>query len=77
MPATLITNIKQLVNVRQHSSLLRGSELATLPCIDNAYLLIEDDTIAGYGSMNELSTPGSRLQTPDSRLYPLPVIKLF
>lgn len=68
MPATLITNIKQLVNVRQHSSLLRGSELATLPCIDNAYLLIEDDTIAGYGSMNELPAPDSRLQTPGSRL---------
>ncbi|MBO9563055.1 MAG: imidazolonepropionase [Niastella sp.] len=63
MSATLITNIKQLVNVRQHSNLLRGSELATLPCIDNAYLLIEDDTIAGYGPMNELSTLNSRLPT--------------
>lgn len=53
MSATLITNIKQLVNVREHSSLLRGSELATLPCIENAYLLIEDDTIVAYGKMED------------------------
>lgn len=59
MPATLITNIKQLVNVREHSSLLRGAQLAELPCINNAYLLIEDDTIAGYGRMDELP-PGHR-----------------
>jgi imidazolonepropionase len=63
MSATLITNIKQLVNVREQGSLLRGSELATLPCIENAYLLIEDDTIAGYGPMNKLSTLNSRLST--------------
>jgi imidazolonepropionase len=63
MPVTLITNIKQLVNVREHSSLLRGSELATLPCIDNAYLSIEDDTIAAYGSMDELATGNRQPET--------------
>jgi len=54
MATTLITNIKQLVNVREDSRLLRGKELAQLPCIDNAYLIIEDDHIAEYGRMTEL-----------------------
>ena len=52
--ATLITNIKQLVNVRGESKLLRGKELSILPSIENAYLVIEDDLIAEYGNMNEI-----------------------
>jgi imidazolonepropionase len=58
MASLLITNIKKLVNTREKNQLLRGKELAELPCIDNAYLLIEDDTIAGFGAMNELSRKG-------------------
>ena len=61
MAATLITNIKQLVNVREQWPVLRGKELANLPCIHNAYLLIEDDTIVAYGSMDELATTHSAL----------------
>jgi len=55
MSTTLITNIRSLVNVRKEQHLLRGKELADLPCIDNAYLLIEDDTIAAFGPMQELN----------------------
>src|SRR5436190_4393848 len=54
MPAILITNIQQLVNTRSENKLLRGKELAQLPVIENAYLLIEDDQIADYGPMNNL-----------------------
>jgi len=54
MATTLITNIKQLVNVREDSQPLRGKELAQLACIDNAYLIIEDDQIAEFGRMTEL-----------------------
>jgi imidazolonepropionase len=54
MAAILIGNIRQLVNTREQSTLLRGHELATLPCIENAYLLIEDGIITAYGSMNKL-----------------------
>ena len=61
MAATLITNIKQLVNVREQWPVLRGKELANLPCINNAYLLIEDDTIVAYGAMSELATRESAL----------------
>ena len=56
MSSLLITNIKSLVNTRLESQLLRGSGLANLPCIEDAYLLIEGDEIAGYGRMQELSS---------------------
>ena len=51
---TLLTNITSLVNVREHHSLLRGKELGILPCINDAFLIIEDDEIAAYGAMSEL-----------------------
>ncbi len=51
---TEIINIKKLVNTRAENKLLRGKELADLPCLDDAYLLIEDGIITDYGSMKEL-----------------------
>lgn len=51
---SLITNIKQLINTRTQSQLLRGNALADLPTIENAFLLIEDGIIADYGHMYEL-----------------------
>ncbi len=51
----LITNIAQLVNIRTVSKVLRGKELASLPILEDAYLLIEDGNIAGYGSMQTLT----------------------
>lgn len=56
MPSIVFTNIRQLINVRTHHHLLRGSELAELPCIENAYLVIEDDEIAAFGPMSEMET---------------------
>ena len=52
MAATLITNIRQLVNIREENRLLRGKELSQLPCIGNAYLVIEDGIIADFGHMS-------------------------
>jgi imidazolonepropionase len=54
MSSAIITNIKLLVNTRLQNQLLRGKELASLPLIEDAYLLIEDGYIVKYGSMNEL-----------------------
>lgn len=54
MAATLIKNIKQLVGVRTENKLLRGKELADLPVIDDAYLIIEDGMIAEYGEMSSI-----------------------
>ncbi|MBX2931962.1 MAG: imidazolonepropionase [Chitinophagaceae bacterium] len=54
MPATLITNIKLLVNIREENKLLRGKELANLSVIENAFLIIEHQKIAAYGAMENL-----------------------
>lgn len=55
MASRLIINIQQLVNTRKESHLLYGKELADLPILTDAYLLIEDDVIADYGTMAQLS----------------------
>jgi len=54
--ATLITNIKCLVNTRESNALLRGEALSYLPCINDAYLVVENGLISAYGSMESLST---------------------
>ena len=52
---TLITNIKELLQVRKNSILkVSGAEMAVLPTIKNAFLLLKDDLIADFGSMEDL-----------------------
>ena len=51
---TIIINIARLVNIREQSYLLSGAALAELPCIEDAFLLVEDGMIAEYGAMFEL-----------------------
>ncbi len=49
---TLITNIKGLLQVRETNvDMVSGAEMARLPVIENAYLLLEDDQIAAFGTM--------------------------
>ena len=62
MPSLIITNIKQLVNVRKETHLLRGVELAELPVIENAYLIIEDGIIAEYGEMSQIKNSKFKIQ---------------
>lgn len=50
----LLTNIRQLVNVRSENKLLRGKELSELPVINNAYLVVEDGLIKSFGSIDDL-----------------------
>ena len=51
----LITNIKQLLQTRTHGIFkVSGKEMKELPLIENAYLLVEHDTIVEYGSMKNL-----------------------
>ena len=59
----IIKNIQSLVNVRMDSYVLRGKELAVLPVLDNAYLIVEDGIIAEFGSM--LTIPENALFIPD------------
>lgn len=52
---TLIVNIKELLQVREASVLkVSGTEMAVLPTIKNAYLIIKDDLIADFGPMNDV-----------------------
>lgn len=50
---TLITNIAELLQVReQHIDKVSGAEMAQLPLLNNAWLLIEDNLIADFGTMH-------------------------
>ena len=52
---TLITNIKELLQVRETSiSKVSGAEMAILPTIKNAFLLIKDNLIEDFGAMENL-----------------------
>jgi imidazolonepropionase len=54
---TLIINIKQLLQVRESGiSKVSGTEMAVLPHIENAFLLIEKDRIKAYGKMEDCHT---------------------
>lgn len=54
MRRTLFKNIGQLVNVREDDALLRGKALAELPIVQNAWLLVEDGVISGFGPMDKI-----------------------
>ena len=52
---TLIINIKELLQVRETSvSKVSGAEMAILPTIQNAFLVIKDNLIADFGPMKNL-----------------------
>jgi len=60
----LIKNIKKLVGVETKPKKWKaGKKMSELGTIDNAWLLIENDKIKDFGSMLELQTPNSELQT--------------
>nr|WP_315154623.1 imidazolonepropionase [uncultured Flavobacterium sp.] len=52
---TVITNIKELLQVREENiTKVSGEEMGILPTIKNAYLVIKDDLISDFGSMENL-----------------------
>ena len=69
----LITNIGCLVNVRAESYALRGKELAELPVIEDAYLLIEDGLIKEFGTMETLQSKTEN-RKPETGNYELQTI---
>lgn len=54
MSDLLLKNISQLVNVREDTGPLYGEEMAMLPCLENAWLLVEGKQIAAFGKMEDL-----------------------
>jgi len=58
----LITNIKGLVGIHPKERLsLRGSEMATLPILENAWLCLENGLIKDFGLMSEIPSHISNL----------------
>lgn len=50
-----IKNIKKLINVRENTpSALSGEPLGVLPCIEDAYLITDGDSIIDFGEMSEI-----------------------
>jgi len=63
----LVTNIHQLLNVRSETKLLRGKDLAELPVIQNAYVLIENGWIKAFGEMSSVGNNLSEVQVFDAK----------
>ena len=55
MSTKLLTHIRQLINIRGGGSPVYGKDMAELPCLENAWLLIEGNEIASYGKMDDLN----------------------
>ena len=54
---TLFINIKELLQVREnHIDKISGSDMAILPKIDNAFLLVNDNLISDFGMMENCPT---------------------
>lgn len=60
----LIKNIGKLMQVEEKPvGFVAGSDMSKVPFIDNAWLIIEEDIIAGFGTMDSLpeAVPGSEI----------------
>ena len=63
METSLFTNINTLVGIHDAKvRLLRGTDMAQLPSLKDAWLLVEDGRIAAFGSMDALPTNTSQLK---------------
>ncbi len=52
---TLLINIKELLQIREATiEKVSGAEMATLPSLKNAYLLIENNCIKAFGTMDNM-----------------------
>lgn len=59
---TLIVNIKELLQIRTSEiAKISGKSMDILPKIENAYLLIKDDLISDFGSMNNCPSIANHL----------------
>jgi len=63
----LIKNIKEILQVRKDAiTMVAGNEMKVLPKLDNAYILIENDLIADYGTMDNCPTESTVDQIIDA-----------
>lgn len=69
MATLLIKHIKQLVQTREGGTRpVHGKEMAVLPSIDDAWLLIENDRISDYGSMESCPSTADEVIDATDRL---------
>lgn len=63
----IIYNIGTIVQIRdQGVAFTAGKEMAELPVLENGWLLIEDDIIAAYGTMDKMPSAGSETKQLDA-----------
>lgn len=69
---TLLYNIQTLVQVREHTTAapICGKGLAHLPTLNDAWLLIDGDTIKDYGTGKPPEADGSRIDCTDRMVFP-------
>ena len=51
---TLLKNIKELVGIQPENKFLKGKEMADVPSLKGAFLILENDEIDSFGEMNQL-----------------------
>jgi imidazolonepropionase len=71
MATKIFTDIALLANTRKEPGFVRGKDLSVLPSIQNAYLVIENETIAEIGKMENcrFTSEGAALP-PDTIVLP-------
>lgn len=68
---TVIKNIKSLVQVEDKArKFVRGKEMSEVKTIDNAFLLIEDDKIADFGTMDNCPNADKEVDAKDRMVLP-------
>lgn len=65
--ALLIKNIKKLVQVEDTPRVwVAGTDMAKLPCIDNAFLLMENEVIVDFGPMSKMPKVSANAEVIDA-----------
>lgn len=69
MPSLLIRNIKTLVQAETSPrAVARGADMAVLPLVHDAFLLLEDDRIAAFGAMDACPERADNILDASGRL---------
>ncbi|MDX1913076.1 MAG: imidazolonepropionase [Saprospiraceae bacterium] len=69
MPALLLRNIRTLFQAETlRRTLVKGAEMAHLPVVHNAYLLIENERISAFGPMSECPDRADQVMDVAGRL---------
>ena len=72
MSSILIKNIKKLVQIDEYTasprSVVKGEAMRHLPSIDNAWLRIDSDRIAGYGKMDSCPDSAGTIINADGKM---------